>query len=76
MSVVNVTMVVTKKGKLMSRYATMSDFESMSLQEVEATLEKYLKIAEDSDWDITDAFERDLVMLTKIARAKGSTRAW
>jgi len=59
-----------------NQYATMKDFEAMSLEQVEATLTKYLKIAEDSDWDITPEFERDLTQLTRLAKAKGSTKRW
>jgi hypothetical protein len=60
----------------MNRYATPSHFISLSLVELEKTLESYLKIAESSDWDITPEFERELVALTSLAKAKGSTRKW
>jgi len=60
----------------MNRYATSSDFMKMSLAQLEKTLEAYLKIAEDSDWNITSEFERELSMLTSLAKAKGSIRKW
>lgn len=58
------------------QFATFADFNRMSLIEVERTLEKYLELAEASDWDITPAFENDLRMLTMLARQKGSTKKW
>jgi hypothetical protein len=60
----------------MNRYATATDFMKMSLEQVEKTLESYLKIAEASDWDITQDFERELSMLTNLAKAKGSVKKW
>ena len=60
----------------MKRYADFSDFSKMSLAQIEKTLESYLKIAEDSDWDITNAFQKDLEMLTMLAKQKGSTKRW
>lgn len=60
----------------MNRYATSSDFMRMPLEQLEKTLEAYLKIAEDSDWDITRDFENELKMLTNLAKAKGSKRKW
>jgi hypothetical protein len=48
----------------------------MSLVQLEKTLESYLKLAEASDWDITSEFERELSMLTSLAKAKGSTKKW
>lgn len=68
--------IKTKKGKLMNNYPTPTDFLKMSLVEIENTLTAYLKIAEDSDWDITRDFENDLRMLTNLAKAKGSTKKW
>lgn len=66
----------TESVTKMNRYATPSDFMKMSLQQIEKTLESYLKIAEGSNWDITPQFERELVALTSLAKAKGSTRKW
>jgi hypothetical protein len=60
----------------MNKYLTPSEMLKMSLPEIEALLEKYLAIAEASDWDITPAFENDLKGLTTLAKAKGSTRRW
>ena len=60
----------------MNRYATGTDFLTMPLAQIEKTLESYLKIAEGSDWDISPEFERELSMLTSLAKAKGSTRKW
>ena len=48
----------------------------MSLEQIEKTLESYLKLAEASDWDITQDFERELSMLTNLAKAKGSVKKW
>jgi hypothetical protein len=48
----------------------------MSLTEIERYLETALQLAEASDWDITPEFERELTMLTNLAKAKGSTRRW
>jgi hypothetical protein len=60
----------------MKRYASFSDFNRMSLVEIEKTLDAYLKIAEGSNWDITKDFESDLSMLTMLAKQKGSKRKW
>ena len=60
----------------MNRYLDPSEFLKMSLTEIEAYLETALKLAEASDWDLDPAFERELTMLTKLAKAKGSTRRW
>jgi hypothetical protein len=60
----------------MNRYATATDFMKMSLEQIEKTLESYLKLAEASDWDITQDFERELSMLTNLAKAKGSVKKW
>ena len=60
----------------MNRYATPNDFMRMSLAQLEKTLDAYIKIAEGSDWDITPEFERELVALTSLAKAKGSTKKW
>jgi hypothetical protein len=61
---------------MLKQYATFEDFNSMTLEQVEKTLTRYLQIAEDSDWDITPAFGKNLEMLTKLAKSKGSTRRW
>jgi hypothetical protein len=68
--------VSSRKDKVMNRYATGTDFLTMPLAQIEKTLESYLKIAEGSDWDISPEFERELSMLTSLAKAKGSTRKW
>jgi hypothetical protein len=60
----------------MNEALTPNKMLKMSLAEVEATLTKYLAIAEASNWDITDAFEQDLRALTTLAKAKGSTKRW
>jgi hypothetical protein len=60
----------------MKRYADFWDFNRMSLIEIEKTLDAYLKLAEASDWDITEDFERELSMLTMLAKQKGSVRKW
>lgn len=77
MSVAHDTIAITKKGKTkMKRYADFTDFSRMPLAQIEKTLDAYLKIAEDSDWDITQDFERELSMLTMLAKQKGSVRKW
>jgi hypothetical protein len=48
----------------------------MSLPQLEKTLDAYIKIAEGSDWNITPDFERELSMLTSLAKSKGSTKKW
>lgn len=60
----------------MNRYLDPSEFLKMSLTEIEGYLETALQLAEASDWDITPDFERELTMLTNLAKAKGSTRRW
>lgn len=55
---------------------TATDFLKMSLIEIEKTLNKYLYIAEANDWDITPEFEKELMMLTSLAKAKGSKIKW
>lgn len=60
----------------MNNFAKTSDFLKMSLPEIEKTLEKYLQIAERSDWDLLPAFENELRMLTELAKQKGSKRRW
>lgn len=55
---------------------TATDFLKMSLIEIETTLNKYLYIAEANDWDITPEFESELMMLTSLAKAKGSKIKW
>jgi hypothetical protein len=47
-----------------------------SLAEIEAELTACLARAEELDWDITDDEERQLIALTRLAKAKGSTRKW
>jgi hypothetical protein len=48
-----------------------------SLAEIEKELETALDRAENVlDWDITDEEERQLMALTRLAKAKGSTRKW
>ncbi len=47
-----------------------------SLAEIEKELETVLARAEELDWDITDDEERQLIALTRLAKAKGSTRKW
>lgn len=59
-----------------NQYITLSDIERMPLAEIERYLTEYLAIAEASDWDITPAFERELVQLTRLAKIKGSTKRW
>lgn len=60
----------------MNRYVVPSYFLKLSLEELEKTLDKYLKIVEDSYFGITPDFERELIALTALAKAKGSTRKW
>ena len=60
----------------MNRYASPLDFMKMSLPQLEKTLDAYIKIAEGSDWNITPDFERELSMLTSLAKSKGSTKKW
>jgi hypothetical protein len=57
-------------------YLTPKQMLSLSLEQVEQTLERYLELAEVSDWDITKDFQKDLEMLTDLAKQKGSTRRW
>jgi hypothetical protein len=48
-----------------------------TLAEVEAELEFLIKYAEtEMDWEISDYEEKQLMALTKLARALGSTRKW
>jgi hypothetical protein len=60
------------KGLGINPYITRNS----SLAEVEAELTALLARAEELDWDITDDEERHLVSLTRLAKAKGSTKRW
>jgi hypothetical protein len=60
----------------MNNFATMKDFEKLPLAQLETTLETYLKIAKDSDYNITKEFENELRALTALAKLKGSVKKW
>ena len=60
----------------MKRYASISDFQTMPLAQIEKTLDRYLQIAGRSEWAVTPAFLKQLEMLTNLAKAKGSKRRW
>ena len=47
-----------------------------TLAEIETELETALARAEQLDWEITDSEERQLLALTRLAKAKGSKRKW
>lgn len=47
-----------------------------SLADIEAELTSSLARAEALDWEITEEEERWLMSLTKLAKAKGSTKRW
>jgi hypothetical protein len=47
-----------------------------TLAEIEQELEDALARAEQLDWEITDQEERELLALTRLAKAKGSKRNW
>ena len=60
----------------MSRYLDANKMMKLSLAEIENLLNKYLVIAEASNWEITKDFENDLKLLTELAKSKGSVRRW
>ena len=60
----------------MNRYLDPMDYLKMPLEEIERYLETSIALAEASDWDISKEFERELSMLTSLAKSKGSTRRW
>jgi hypothetical protein len=47
-----------------------------SLAEIEEELTACLARAEELDWDIKPSEEQALIALTKLAKAKGSTKRW
>jgi hypothetical protein len=47
-----------------------------SLAEIEIELTSALARAEELDWDISFSEEQQLMALTKLAKAKGSTKKW
>jgi hypothetical protein len=47
-----------------------------TLAEIESELETCLALAEKLDWEISEDEERQLLALTRLAKAKGSTRKW
>jgi hypothetical protein len=47
-----------------------------SLAEIETELESCLALAEKLDWDISFSEEQQLIALTRLAKAKGSTKKW
>ncbi len=47
-----------------------------SLAEIEAELTACLARAEELDWEISDREEQALIALTRLAKAKGSTKKW
>jgi len=59
----------------MNRYATIKDFEKMSVAQLESTIDDYLEIILDSDY-ITPQFENELRGLMALAKLKGSVRKW
>jgi hypothetical protein len=61
------------KGLAFNPYITINS----SLEEIETELSDLLAYADKVlDWDITEAEERKLTALTKLAKAKGSKRKW
>ena len=61
------------KGLAFNPYITINS----SLEEIETELSDLLAYADKVlDWDITEAEERKLMALTKLAKAKGSKRKW
>jgi hypothetical protein len=60
------------KGLGINPYITRNS----SLAEIEKELEVSLARAEQLDWEITDEEEAWLLSLTRLAKAKGSTRKW
>ena len=47
-----------------------------SLAEIETELETCLARAEELDWEISMSEEQQLIALTKLAKAKCSTKKW
>lgn len=48
-----------------------------TLAEIEAELEFLIEYAETKlDWEISEYEEKQMMLLTKLARAKGSKRKW
>jgi hypothetical protein len=48
-----------------------------SLEEIETELAFLIEYAETKlDWEISDYEEKQMMMLTKLAKAKGSKRKW
>lgn len=60
----------------MNNFATYSDFKAMTLEQIENTLNKYIVIGQNADWDVSADFIKDLEMLTFLAREKGSKQSW
>jgi hypothetical protein len=51
--------------------------QNSTLAEIEQELETALDRAENVlDWDITESEERQLLALTRLAKAKGSKKSW
>lgn len=46
------------------------------LAEIEAELTFLIARAEELDWDITQKEEQAMIALTRLAKAKGSTKKW
>jgi hypothetical protein len=62
-----------KKGLAFNPYIN----HNSSLEEIETELADLLDYAEKVlDWEISDFEEKQLMALTKLAKAKGSTRKW
>ena len=62
-----------KKGLAFNPYIN----HTSSLEEIETELSDLLEYAEKVlDWNISDYEEKQLMALTKLAKAKGSKRKW
>lgn len=60
------------KGLALNPFIT----ENSTLAEIETELETAMARLEELDWDITESEARSLMALTRLAKAKGSTRKW
>jgi hypothetical protein len=67
-----------KKGKPMLKGLALNPFitRNSTLAEIETELETALARAEELDWEISQSEEEQLLALTRLAKAKGSTRKW
>lgn len=61
---------------MISRYSSNKELQEATLEEVEDVLEKSLEEARKMDWNLGTSFEKDLMILTNLAKSKGSQRKW